>query len=134
MKLEQQVCTLEQAKRLKELGISGETAFAYFIAPSHAGICLGDSGNLRHVWALTGNPYDREDVEFIPTFTVSELGRMIGPNTRAASKFHDAVMNRINQSFSMQVATSVQFVANCVIGLIETGVLEIEDANRRLVA
>jgi hypothetical protein len=77
MKLQDQVITIEQAKRLKELGITGESAFSHFKAASHSGICLGDIGNLRHVWALTGNGYDREGVEFIPAFTVAELGVML---------------------------------------------------------
>lgn len=132
MKLQDQVITIEQAKRLKELGINGESAFSHFKAASHSGICLGDIGNLRHVWALTGNGYDREGVEFIPAFTVTEMGRMIGSGTFAAQKFHDAVSARINSSHSMTIATAPQFVGNFLIAAIEQAILTPEEANTRL--
>lgn len=73
MKLESQVCTKQQADRLKELGVTQDSLFSFFKAPSHAGICLTDM-RVRHVWILSGSPYDEEDIEFAATFTVAELG------------------------------------------------------------
>lgn len=64
MKLENQVCTLEQGKKLRELGIEMNSYFLFgessdFAAPFEA-------------WIVDGN----EDV-FYPAFTVAELGVML---------------------------------------------------------
>lgn len=132
MKLQDQVITIQQAKRLKELGIVGESAFNHFKASFHAGVCLGGPDNLRHVWALTGSGYDREDVEFTPAYTVTEMGRMIGSGTFAAQKFHDAVADRINSSHSMTIAAAPQFIGNFLIAALEQGILTPSEANTRL--
>lgn len=76
MDIKNQVCTLAQAKRLKELGVCQESIFSYFKAPHHAGICNTDMST-RHVWILSGNPYDQEDIELTAAFTVAELGVML---------------------------------------------------------
>ena len=78
MNQKNQVCTKEQALKLKELGVSQETLWSYFKCPSHAGLCLTEM-SVRHVWILTGNPYDDEDIEITAAFTVAELGVMLGP-------------------------------------------------------
>lgn len=67
MKLENQVCTLEQAKRLKELGVEGESAFYWRF----------ESG-MR--WRLAPRGYfdpEEEGVETYSAFTVAELGVML---------------------------------------------------------
>lgn len=61
MKLQDQVCTLEQANRLMSLGINQES---YFV--------LGQRGVLTESWAIEGD----EDV-FYSAFTVAELGVML---------------------------------------------------------
>ena len=61
MKLPSQVCTLEQAKKLKALGIVQD---AYFI--------WGEQGVITESWGVEGN----EDV-FYSAFTVAELGTML---------------------------------------------------------
>lgn len=73
MKLEDQVCSLELAKRLKELGVRRESAF-YWIGhyinttdcvekPETARLQLGDYGT-EYMWKY-------------PAFTVAELGEML---------------------------------------------------------
>ena len=74
MKLSDQCCTREQAQRLKELGIDQDSVFIHFKAASHAGICQRGT---RYVWAVTGNPYDAEDIEDWAAFSVAELGQML---------------------------------------------------------
>src|SRR5574341_2010928 len=119
MKLENQVCTLEQAKRLKELGVTQESYF-------HFGDHLD---GVTESWMHEGD----EDV-FYAAFTVAELGVMIGRGTNAATLFYDAVQDRMNRSHSFTIALDVQFVANCIIGMLETGRLTMEEVNQRLKA
>lgn len=66
MKIEQQVCNLELAKKLKELGVKQDSLFYYSIGP------LDDSlqiGKLDHGWS--------EPVENISAFTINELLEML---------------------------------------------------------
>lgn len=131
MKLQEQVCTLEQAKRLKELGVSQESIFSYFKAPHHAGICITDMST-RHVWILSGNPYDQEDIELTAAYTVAELGAMIGRGTNAAALLYDAVQDHMNRSHSFTICYSPSFLANCIISLLNTGRLTAAEVNERL--
>ena len=67
MNLEQQVCSLELAKKLKVLGVRQESAF-YWWDPSF--------GNDR--WKILFNEHSMElDSERISAFTVAELGEML---------------------------------------------------------
>lgn len=72
MTIEQQVCTLEQAKRLKELGVGQESMFAYHI-PSGRLACA----------AIHGEDFKRWDEGYCAAFTVSELGELLRPYTNA---------------------------------------------------
>lgn len=76
MKIEQQVCTLEQAKRLVEIGLYAPSLFVYFKADNHSGIVLSGM-YMRHVWIVTGCAYEASDVNITPAYTVSELGVML---------------------------------------------------------
>lgn len=80
MKIEKQVCTLEQAKKLVQLGLYAPSAFLYFKATSHAGIVLGD-GYKRQIWIVTGVPYDDEEINITPAYTAAELIKMNGGNS-----------------------------------------------------
>src|SRR4051812_36893725 len=66
MKLEQQVCSLELAKRLKELGVKQESLYYW---------------NIRHIWIVLkaiGEPYiTRKPEDYASAFTVAELGEML---------------------------------------------------------
>ena len=79
MKLEDQVCSLDLAKRLKELGVKQESAFYWF--PFGGGV---------HKWQLTKKILDMDalrgwrsyeknnkDFSFYAAFTVAELGEML---------------------------------------------------------
>jgi quinol monooxygenase YgiN len=78
MKIEQQVCTLEQAKKLKELGLAQNSNFRYCFFRDNSFqlemmICEDwyslDDGAL-HNWS-NSKEY------FVATFTVAELGIML---------------------------------------------------------
>jgi hypothetical protein len=73
MKLEQQVCTLEQAKKLRELGVDAKSYFNWVNHSTHARF----SG---YEWSVF-NPQRIRDadeiVEVISAFTVAELGVML---------------------------------------------------------
>lgn len=73
MNLESQVCSLELAKKLKELGIKGESQF-YFVNPKS----IGDHILENEVWMIAHQTQISGLSElFISAFTVAELGEML---------------------------------------------------------
>lgn len=118
MKLQDQCCSMEQADRLKELGVAMESLFYH--TDSDWGVMPRKSID------FSGNPSS--------AFTVAELGVMIGKGTNAAALLYDAVQDRMNRSHSFTIVLGVQFVANCLIGMLETGRLTVEEVNARLCA
>lgn len=69
MKLEQQVCSLELAKRLKELGVK-QDAILFWIKPNHP---------RRRVWKIV--PFKGEmnlSVRSCAAFSVAEMGELLG--------------------------------------------------------
>lgn len=76
MKLEKQVCRLELAKKLKELGVNQESLFRYINIPK--GI-TSKSGYVPG-WRLVYLGKNKSpEMEVIPAFTVAELGEMLPP-------------------------------------------------------
>jgi hypothetical protein len=118
MKLENQVCTLEQSKKLKELGIC-QKSFLYYINGT----------------TTPGTLSSKEKIIFNlhwSAFTVAELGIMFGKGTNSAALLYDAVQDQMNRSHSFTIALSPHFLGNCLIGLLETGRITIEEINQRL--
>jgi hypothetical protein len=77
MELKNQVCSLEQAKKLKELGVKQESLF-YFVEEE---VSVADY-HTALVWKIEyeGNQAYVEDIEWetrISAFTASELGEML---------------------------------------------------------
>lgn len=127
MKLTDQVIPLEQAKRLSQLGIrQGLSAFFWDDYEGKLQLMMNETPE-------DGYKPDAENTCF-SAFTVAELGAMIGKGTNAASMLYDAVQDQMNRSHSFTIVLSVQFVANCVIGMLETGRLMAEEVNARLCA
>ncbi len=104
MKLEQQVCSLDLAKRLKELGVRQESLF-YWRLGYHTsekfdkGVSLGKEGIISDKYELTYDPkprYTTANVKWnqrdlaileeseVAAFTVAELGEML-PTARGFS-------------------------------------------------
>lgn len=144
MKLQDQVCTLEQAKRLKELGVKQESLFSWCGDETKRLMDNGKDGLAVSDWVyidstIPANNQESDHRSLVPSakpfaaaFTVAELGVMIGKGTSAASLLYDAVLARMNQGHSFTIVLSAQFVANCVIGMLETGRLTVEEVNARL--
>lgn len=151
MKLQDQVITVEQAKRLNEFGIVGDPAFYHFKAASHAGICIGDALLIQHIWAQTGCPYEREEVELIPAFTVAELGQMLPdfypswrfpvPGTNGYKWITTVICSpkppgiddiHIAHEFDRMADTQAQAMGTLLISLLETQTITPSEANTRL--
>lgn len=72
MKLEQQVCSLELAERLKELGVKQESLFCW----KHN--TLSPDGPINE-WVISQFPGRMSSDYFIAAFTAAELGEMLPP-------------------------------------------------------
>lgn len=127
MKIELQVCTLEQAKRLKELGVKQESLFVHQ-SYSYNKIKLTDWDNRNNL------------LGFYSAFTVAELGEMLPPwqfaykqstGHYAAYKFHE-------NEFVCQgvIPTTYETEAECkaamLIHLLENSLITAEEVNRNL--
>lgn len=100
MRLEEQVCSLELAKRMKELGVRQESYFYYW---HPVGMVVNPENipmqeNVVRKWhnmddrlvVLSHDP----KVEFLPfysAFTVAELGKLIPPHTFFPVRYRDNV-------------------------------------------
>lgn len=75
MKLHDQVCTIDQAKRLKDLGVKQESLFSWFVATD-----VDDEPALNRSWKnnciLCGHPH-APYFEEISAFTLSELFQIL---------------------------------------------------------
>lgn len=79
MELKDQVCSLEQAKRLKELGVKQDSLW-HWIYPARTEIISTTYGVYYHEQAkeiIAGNDGDQFDSENSPAFTATELGEML---------------------------------------------------------
>jgi len=77
MKLENQVCSLELAKKLKELGVSQESYFAWYEENGNVELaCQNNIGFFRfRDGAIIPPSHGRR--EYYSAFTVAELGEML---------------------------------------------------------
>lgn len=72
MKLENQVCSLEHAKKLKELGVKQESLWWWGITKKDKAFVLWDTFHKNQF-------YREEDYFVYSAFTVAELGEMLPP-------------------------------------------------------
>ena len=77
MKLEQQVCTLESAKRLKELGVKQNSIFNYktYWIDKHNPKVPEIQYNPSGIEPIRGDTFT--NLQFVSAFTVAELGQML---------------------------------------------------------
>jgi hypothetical protein len=73
MKLKDQVCSLELAKKLKELGVKQESLFWW--SRHGAGIIPEDEFEVHYQSVITEK--NGEPIEYFSAFTVAELGEML---------------------------------------------------------
>lgn len=132
MKLIDQCCAISQAKRLKELGVRQDSYFYHH--PNFETPAPGHTSVKKYGTQYKVTQVKNDAAVTLSAFTIAELALMIGKGTNAASLLYDAVQVRMNQSHSFTIVLSVQFVANCVIGMLETGGVTVEEVNARLCA
>lgn len=78
MKLEDQVCSLELSKRLKELGVKQESL--WYWCPKHTVNAVLNKGECHLITVETVKrleKYEAYKYDFISAFTVAELGEML---------------------------------------------------------
>ena len=137
MPLEQQVCSLELAKKLKKLGVKQESLFWYTHAPKNR-----QDGEWIHV--LTYGRNNMRD-ETIPAFTVAELGEMLPmeiknrngkydecyfETSRIVFKKWTVAYYKKSTARAFQMGdTEANARAKTLIYLIENGLLKVEDIN-----
>lgn len=139
MKIQDQVCTLDQGKRLAELGITASPKWMYFNCHPHSGLCLSEMPN-RHMAILTGHfPLDPSEYSLTPAFTVAELGIMMpwSYSTVRHSEFLPdeeswSVEKNGESDSDTSYLTEAQARAALLIHLLETNQLTADEANKRL--
>ena len=134
MKLEKQVCTLEQSKKFKNL--IGEI-YGLFVYIENKALPADNKISLsKHTesFRYTGKIQDHAWVKYYPAFTVAELGAMIGRGTKGAELHWQWLLNCVNSGLSGTVAYNAVALASHIITQIENGTLSAEACNERLVA
>ena len=86
MKLEQQVCSLELAQKLKELGVKQESLFWWLNM-----VLVKDNENLPTKWNIVNSEVKawRDREESISAFTVAELGEMLPKELKIGEYIYD---------------------------------------------
>jgi len=105
MKLEDQVCSLELAKQLNELGVKQESLFYWW--NSEGKEYVSDQYRMNDSW-----------VDYVKTssaFTVAELGEMLGD------------YNDTDTVFKIKPKTEADYRAKLLIYLIEEKIINIEE-------
>jgi hypothetical protein len=118
MKLEQQVCSLEFAKRLKELGVKQESYFWWAMA----------SVNGQPDYFLVNEKYA------LPTaaaaFTVAELGKMMMSEDTVSGYSHERIgwfcESSQHMKFNITEDTEADARAKMLVYLIENGLMKPE--------
>lgn len=127
MKIENQVCTLEQAKKLKELGIECKSLFQW-----------RDYSMLKDNRIEPLVSYERVTVshasvmQVFNAFTVAELGVMIGKGTHFSERHWQWLLDCVNSGLSGTVAYNTVALAGFVLTHIEAYPSEISEVNKRL--
>jgi hypothetical protein len=157
MKLENQLCSLERAKRLKELGIIQESLFFWYRAPHDNGkdeYWETDEIVYKPWFVNTSFPEDEcegctfyaHGTEQYSAYTVAELGRML-PTSLALNEGHnwsfyhrhnwkgESVgysaygVNSIEQGWYTKESESR---ADMLIHLLESGLITADECNKKL--
>jgi hypothetical protein len=131
MKIEDQVCTVEQAKKLKELGVDNDSYFSY----------IGDDTPETY-WQIYSDQEGRTEVgsgwyqQRLPAFTVSELGLMLPPETCTwfdGTHWHCSTVGHDNPIHCVGL-TEVKARAEELISCLTHRSISIEEVNQRLKA
>lgn len=123
MKLENQVCSLDQAKRLKELGVRQDVSIAiWYEFPKDEYLVIYRIGNLS--------------LKEYSAFTVAEMGQMLPTqchSTKCSNKniYWEWVDDGNELSFP-GFMNEAECRASHLITLLELGKLSVEEVNKRL--
>lgn len=113
MKLEEQVCSIDIAKRLKELGVSQESVFYW-----RKTLSLKKPFEIFYRQSLT--PSLDEDYS---AFTVAELGEILPPHSMITHKMAMGWCGTINGK-DFTASTEADARAKMLIHLIEKGIVK----------
>ena len=122
MKLENQVITLEQAVKLKSLGIAQHSLFAYI---GHGGKFVGDEKPCHN------NFYATEEFAFASAFTLSEIGAMLNPAMESGILDAGDIRDIVEKHSCDKMFLNYHLSFNCsvLIFVLEKGLLNVEDCN-----
>lgn len=122
MKLEHQVCTLEQAKRLKELGV---TARSIFMHSEHLeGSVITNTDTAVHLSAM----------DYAPAYTVAELMQAINWDyvSISAPYQEDNTWDMFLRSDKISGLMLSHVLADTIIYQLENNLITTEQINKRL--
>lgn len=128
IQLSDQVCSLIQAKRLKELGVNQESYFVHKINEIQDVVSTSQFKKWCEEYLPTCNDY-------YSAFSVAELGIALPPNGRTIFKVHDGWEFTIGTSDWKdwrRYSTEAQARAELLIYLIENKIVSVEEINERL--
>lgn len=133
MKLENQVCSLEQANTLKQLGIEYKSLFNWWFneIPTREGF-----DNYKHVHYYAETPTSDKTV-IIPAFTVAELGVMLPDyvETHRSDKVPCWYCGFLEQPDQWTTGgTQAEAMAKFLINSLETEIATPDEVNQRLIA
>jgi hypothetical protein len=140
MKIENQVCKLGQAKRLKELGVI-QDAIWFWVYPENEKMISSTFGVYHHLQArdiVGDNEGDQFDDDLAAAFTVAELGAMLplGYHTHTRDFDHEDWLcyDDDGDDFSTlhSFKTEAEARAAMLIHLLENKLVTPEEINNRL--
>lgn len=133
MKIENQCCSLEQAKRLKELGVDGISFFRHQHYPE-------TKYRIEAQHITWGDNRATDPGETFSAFTVAELGEMIGENGFSKKVTHWLGYYKVPGNQYSQIIetpkkdfdTEAQARAEILIHLLENKLITASEVNDRL--
>lgn len=127
MNLEQQVCSLDLAKRLKELGVKQESLFVWTTLEYYAHI----PGVQEEPTPCVMSRIDAGERNTLSAFTVAELGEMLPASTDTRrNKGAWFVIRDINEDTHVEKSnTEADARAKCLIYLLEQGIIKAQSLN-----
>lgn len=127
MKIEQQVCTLEQAKKLKELGIKQDSYLTYELVPWDRTNSHKKKGKLINLKPTNkGKASAVLGFEYFAAFTVAELGEMLGYHLNLSYSTKDGKQSWLAKDKPVHTFdTEAECRASLLIHLIESSLLSV---------